>query len=50
RQFGVAVDPQRNAEARSDADVSVTGVPVRTVVVAASEEVEVARETRRLLE
>jgi acetate kinase len=46
--LGVAVDPATN-EATADADVSGEGATVRTVVVTAQEDVEVARETRRVL-
>jgi acetate kinase len=38
-----------NADAHGDADVSAPGAAARTVVVTAAEEVEIAREARRLL-
>jgi acetate kinase len=46
--LGVQVDPSAN-EATTDADVSADGAGVRTVVVTAREDVEVAREVRRTL-
>jgi acetate kinase len=47
--LGVAVDEHAN-RATADADVSVADATVRTVVVTASEDAEVAREVRRILE
>jgi acetate kinase len=47
--LGVALDDRANAAGRPDTDVSADGARVRTVVVAASEESEIARETHRLL-
>jgi acetate kinase len=47
--LGVAVDETRNAAAEPDADVTADGAPVRTLVVAAREELEIAREVRALL-
>jgi acetate kinase len=47
--LGVALDDGANQEGRADTDISAAGAQVRTVIVAASEESEVARETRRLL-
>jgi acetate kinase len=46
--LGVAVDAEAN-RATGDADVSAPGAPVRTVVVTAAEDAEVAREVRRVL-
>jgi acetate kinase len=46
--LGVALDPGLNA-ATADADVSAPDAAVRTVVVTAQEDVEVAREVRRVL-
>lgn len=48
--LGVVVNTSRNQEASPDVDVSDDAARVRTLVVAASEESEVARETRRVLE
>jgi acetate kinase len=47
--LGVAVDETRNGAAEPDADVTADGAPVRTLVVAAREELEIAREVRALL-
>jgi acetate kinase len=46
RFLGVAVDRDRNGSARPDADVSAEGAPVRTLVVAAREDLEIARAVR----
>lgn len=46
--LGVRIDPA--TEATGDCDVSVVDARVRTVVVKAAEDVEVARETRAVLE
>lgn len=45
---GVAIDPQAN-EATGDDDLSAPDAAVRTVVVTSREDVEVAREVRRVL-
>jgi acetate kinase len=47
--LGVKLDDDVNREATADADVSDQGAAVRTVVVAASEASEIARETSRVL-
>ncbi|WP_233617568.1 acetate/propionate family kinase [Actinomadura sp. WAC 06369] len=47
--LGVAVDPDRNADARGDADVSADGASVRTLVVTAREDLEIAADVRRVL-
>jgi acetate kinase len=47
--LGVVVDDDRNAAAKPDADVSRPGSPVRLLVVAAREDLEVARQTRAVL-
>ena len=47
--LGVGVDPRRNADVAGDADVTAPGATVRTLVVAAREEIQMARETRDLL-
>ena len=47
--LGVAVDESRNATARPDCDISAPGAPVRTLVIAAREDIEVARQTRAVL-
>jgi acetate kinase len=47
--LGVALDARANAGARPDADVSAPGATVRTHVVAAREDREIARQVRALL-
>jgi acetate kinase len=47
--LGVGVDGSLNATASSDADITAPGAPVRTLVVAAREDLQVARETRAVL-
>ncbi len=44
--LGLAVDPERNARASSDADISVTDSPTHTMVVTSREDLEVARQVR----
>jgi acetate kinase len=41
--LGVAVDPDRNEDARGDSDISAAGAAVHTVVVTAREDLEIAR-------
>ena len=47
--LGVAVDPRRNATAEPDAVLSAPGPGPAVLVVAAREDVEIAREVRRVL-
>ena len=47
--LGVSVDPARNERGPEDREIGVAGGPVRTFVVAAREDVEIARETRETL-
>jgi acetate kinase len=47
--LGVAVDPEANTRAAADADISVAGATVRTHVIAAREDREIARQVRTLL-
>ena len=47
--LGTEVDPGANALARGDADVSAAGASVRTVVVSAREDLEIAAQTRAAL-
>ena len=47
--LGVAVDEQRNLAACSDADISSDGALVRTLVVSAREDLEIARSVRQVL-
>ena len=49
RHLGVAVDPASNDAASSDADVSTVDASVRTVVVTAGEDKQIAREVAALL-
>jgi acetate kinase len=45
----VEIDPALNAEATSDADISAPSAAVATLVVKSHEDIEVAREVRRVL-
>jgi acetate kinase len=47
--LGVAVDEDRNATARPDCDISAPGAAVRTLVIAAREDIEIARQARAVL-
>jgi acetate kinase len=47
--LGVGVDAAANADARRDADVSAPGAGVRTLVITAREDLEIARQVRRVL-
>ncbi len=47
--LGVAVDAARNAQVSGDADITGAGASVRTVVIHAREDVQIARETRRVM-
>jgi acetate kinase len=47
--LGVRLDPDRNALPATDRDISAAGADVRTLVVRAREEVEIARQVRRVL-
>jgi acetate kinase len=49
RFLGVELDAARNARANGDADVSADGASVRTVVVRAREDLEIAAQTRAVL-
>ncbi|HVB44035.1 MAG TPA: acetate/propionate family kinase [Streptosporangiaceae bacterium] len=49
RFLGVGLDPDRNAAASADADITAEGARVRTVVVSAREDIEVARSVRALV-
>lgn len=49
--LGAAVDSIRNEHVeRPDCDISATGAPVRTVVITAREDLQIARAARQLLE
>jgi acetate kinase len=47
--LGVDIDPPANAAATGDADIGAPGAAVRTVVVTAREDLEIAREVRAVL-
>jgi acetate kinase len=47
--LGVDIDPELNAEAGDDRDISAKGATVPTLVIKAKESIEVAREVRRVL-
>jgi acetate kinase len=49
RFLDVAVDEAANRDASGDADVSATDARARTLVIAAREDVEIARQTRAVL-
>ncbi|GAA4147361.1 acetate/propionate family kinase [Actinomadura keratinilytica] len=49
RHLGVAVDPEANATARGDAEITAAGAPVRTLVVTAREDLEIAAGVRAAL-
>ncbi len=44
--LGAAIDEARNADAAADADISVSPAAVRTLVIAAREDIEIARQVR----
>lgn len=48
RFLGVAIDPTRNG-AMADADISEPGATVRTLVITAREDIEIARQSRTVL-
>jgi acetate kinase len=47
--LGLGIDAERNLETSGDADISSPGAPVRTLVIAAREDLEIAREARVVL-
>jgi acetate kinase len=49
RFLGLEIDPALNARPAGDMDVSAAGARVRTLVIHAHEDVEVARDVRQLL-
>jgi acetate kinase len=49
RFLGLEIDPALNAEPAGDADISASNASVRTLVIHAREDVEVAREVRQVL-
>ena len=49
RFLGVEIDATRNSNAAPDSDISTAGAAVPTLVIKAREDIEVAREVRRVL-
>jgi hypothetical protein len=47
--LGIEVDPERNAAACGDADIGAEGAAVRTLVVEAREDLEIARQVRAVV-
>jgi acetate kinase len=47
--LGVEIDPDGNAAAAGDADISAASPSVHTVVIHAREDLQIAHETRRVL-
>ena len=47
--LGVAVDAAANEAAQPDVDVAAAGASARTLVIAAREDLQIARETRRVM-
>jgi acetate kinase len=47
--LGVAIDPDRNVDAKGDVDLTASGASVATAIVTAREDVEIARQTREAL-
>lgn len=50
RFLGVAIDAERNNGAAADADISAARATVRTLVITAREDLEIARQVRAVLE
>jgi acetate kinase len=49
RFLGVEIDPTLNANVVADADISAASAEVPTLVIKAHEDIEVAREVRKVL-
>ena len=47
--LGVGIDPARNDVTTSDAEITAPGAAVRTLVVTAREDIEIARQVRAAL-
>jgi acetate kinase len=47
--LGAAIDARRNTAAHGDSDITATGATVAAVVIAAREDLQIAREARTLL-
>jgi acetate kinase len=48
--LGVAVDPARNYATSADGEITARGAAVRTLVITAREDLEIARQTRAVLQ
>ena len=48
--LGVAIDPARNDTTSADAEITAPGATVRTLVITAREDVEIARQARAVLQ
>jgi acetate kinase len=46
--LGVAIDPQQNENAHDDAEITTADAAVRTLVITAREDLQIAAEARRL--
>jgi len=46
--LGIHIDAERNIHLHGDTDLTADGAPVRTLVIAAREDLEIARQVRRL--
>jgi acetate kinase len=49
RFLGLEIGTAQNASAENDVDISAAGARVQTLVIKAREDIEVAREVRRVL-
>jgi acetate kinase len=47
--IGIAIDPERNSQAHGDCEITPAGADVRTVVITAREDLEIARQVRALI-
>ena len=47
--LGVALDPARNSSAEPDEDIGEAGAPIRTFVIRAREDLQIARDVRTVL-
>jgi acetate kinase len=48
--LSVAVDPERNVSGRGDREICAEGTPVRTLLISAREDLQIAHEVRKVLE
>jgi acetate kinase len=49
KHLGLALDPPRNESAEADADITASGARASTLVIAAREDLQIAREARRVV-